>query len=233
MTKTLAIQLVNVTKSFGSHKVLASINLKLSQGQSLCLCGKNAQGKTTLIKTVAGLLKPDRGQIIINGHNSVTGQDSQQNKIGLLANDSMLYGHMTIMENLSFYANLYGIKNVKKTIEPIIESMGLPAVQNQLVENSSRGTVQKAAIARAMINEPKILLADEPFAGLDAKAQLELIEIIKTFNNHGGTSIVTTHNVALTVNCCDKIAVINKGEIIHESKTSEIDINNFVESYMP
>ena len=175
--QTPVINLAGVCKSFGSRVVLEDISLRLTAGQTLCICGANAAGKTTLLRIVSAILKPSEGTVEICGLNVQQQPQEAAGLIGAIFHKSMIYPQLTVTENLRFFATVYGVKNSKPRIERLLEQMGLTPYRYDSAGILSRGMTQRLAIARALLHKPSILLADEPFTGLDAEANKYLVTI--------------------------------------------------------
>jgi len=229
---TPAVNLKGVTKSFGNRTVLEAISFQLSAGESLCICGVNAAGKTTLLRIIAALLQPTRGTVEICGFNVKTQTRKVKPLVGAIMHQSMVYPQLTVIENLRFFAELYGLKNSNARIQQLLEQMRLTPYRYDTPAILSRGINQRLAIARALIHNPDILLADEPFTALDSQAAGDLITILQNFKNRGRTVIMTTHHVDLSLNCCDKVAVLHDRKFIFNAKTSDINISDFAQDYL-
>lgn len=229
---TAAINLAGVYKSFGSRAVLEDINFKLTQGCGLCICGANGVGKTTLLRTMAGLVKPDEGQVEIHGFNVQTHPHKIKLLLGAIFHKSMVYPQLTVLENLRFFAAIYSVKNSKANIDELLEQTGLMPYRYDRVGMLSHGMTQRLAIARALVHRPAILLADEPFTGLDSQASEYLVTILRDFKKDGGTVVITTHNVGLALKCCEQVAVLDDRRLIFSSKVSEINTAEFARDYL-
>ena len=226
------INLSGVCKSFGSRTVLETISFSVTGREGLCICGANAAGKTTLLRIIAGLLQPGEGMVEVCGFNMAT--DSQRIKpmLGVIFHKSMVYPQLTVIENLQFFARLYGAKNNKMRIQELLEQTGLTPYRYDSAGILSGGMTQRLAIARALIHKPVVLLADEPFAGLDDQARKYLIKLMSSFKNDGGTVVMTTHDINLALDCCDKIAVLDDRKLIFSAKISDINTAGFTMDYL-
>ncbi len=232
LSKTAAINLSGISKSFGRRAVLESISLSVGAGQGLCIYGANAVGKTTLLRITAGLLKPSQGTAEICGFDIQRHTQQTKAMLGVIFHKSMAYPQLTVEENLRFFARLYGIKNSRERIEELLGQTGLGPCRCDRAGILSRGMIQRLAIARALLHKPKVLLADEPFAGLDAEAARHLVMILGSFKNEGGTVVMATHNVNLSLQCCEQAAVLNERKIIFNTGVSEIDTAEFACDYL-
>jgi heme exporter protein A len=227
-----AVDVTGVYKSFGSQIVLKDINFRLASGQGLCVCGANAAGKTTLIRLIAGLLQPDAGVVQICGFDVKTHPQQAKANLGAIFHKSMVYPQLTALENLQFFAKLNGVKDNKALIQRLLEQAGLLPYRYDKVGVLSRGMMQRLSIARALVNSPSILLADEPFTGLDADASKQLVAILHKFKDDGGAIIMATHNVNLSFQCCEQIAVLHEQKFIFNAKVCDIDAAAFAKDYL-
>jgi len=226
------IQIRSVSKAFATRLVLKNIDLDVSRRQSLCLCGVNGAGKSTLQRIIAGLLHPDAGSVLINGYNVRQAPEKTKPQLGVISHKSMVYPDLTVSENLSFFANLYGVKDAADRIKELLKNVGLYSYRYDKATILSRGLLQRLAIARALVHRPKILLADEPFTGLDSEASKYLISVFADFANAGGTIIMTTHDIHFGLQCCDRVVVLDKRRLIFDAMTSDIDAAAFVKDYL-
>jgi heme exporter protein A len=218
-----AISVKDVCKSFGGRLVLEGINFHLLSGEGLCICGANAAGKSTLLGIIAGLSEASSGSVEICGLN-VRGQSEKTKAIiGAIFHKSMIYPELTVSENLRFFSRLYGIKEWKGRIEELLGQTGLSGYRNDIAGILSRGMTQRLAIARALLHRPTILVADEPFSGLDSEASERLDAILSKFKAGGGTIVMTAHNVDLSVQCCEEVALLDKHKLIFQPEASQIN----------
>lgn len=226
------IEISSVSKAFAARSVLKNIDLNVMRSQSVCLCGVNGAGKSTLLRIIAGLLCPDEGSVSLNGYNVRTDPDRTKPQLGVISHKSMIYPDLTVSENLSFFANLYGVKNSLARIKELLQDVGLFPYRYDKASILSRGLLQRLAIARALVHQPKVLLADEPFTGLDSEACRYLISVFADFTNAGGTIIMTTHDTNIGLQCCDRVAVLDKQRLILDAMASNIDASAFVKDYL-
>lgn len=227
-----AINIQKIAKTFGSRWVLKSIDFSALPGQSICLCGVNGAGKSTLLKIISGLLQPDRGSVSINGFDIGTDPEKTKSHLGVISHKSMVYSDLTVFENIHFFAMLYGVKNPAQRINKLLEDVGLAAYRYDKASILSRGLLQRLAIVRALVHEPAILLADEPFTGLDAPARQHLLDVLGSFAGEGGTVVMTTHDVNIALKCCSRIVVLDGGKLVFDAQTSDIDGESFSRDYL-
>jgi len=227
-----AVDVAGVRKSFGSQVVLEDVGFRLAGGQGLCICGPNAAGKTTLLRIMAGLLQPSAGAVQICGFDVRSKARQAKAKLGAIFHRSMSYPQLTVIENLQFFARLYGVSNSKTDIEELLEQTGLTPYRYDRAGVLSRGMLQRLAIARALVHRPPVLLADEPFAALDADASRHLVAMLNNFRDGGGTIVMTSHNVDLSLQCCPRAAVLDEGKLIFAAKVCEMDAAAFARDYL-
>ncbi|MEM7111877.1 MAG: heme ABC exporter ATP-binding protein CcmA [Chloroflexota bacterium] len=223
------IKLQQLTKNYGFNPVLRGIDLHVKVGEFVALVGGNGAGKTTLLRIVATLLAPTSGQVVIGGWPLPQHAMRVRQHIGYVSHQSLLYDDLSAMENLAFFARLYGVEEAK--ITAVLKRVGLFARQRDPVRTFSRGMVQRLAIARATLHEPDILLLDEPYTGLDQEAAALLDSLLEQERELGRTIFMITHNLIHGFQLCDRIAILNRGKIVCEIKSNEVDEAAFLKIY--
>ena len=220
-----------VTKSFGNIQALRGVDLKIKKGEFVTVFGPNGAGKTTLIKLLATLTKPTSGKVIIANHDIKKEPDKVRALIGVISHDPYLYGNLSALENIGFFASLYGISQPKEKAIQVIKQVGLESRMHDLVRTFSRGMQQRLAVARAIVHNPKIFLLDEPYTGLDqhgARIFGDLLNWLKTENR---TIVMTTHNLPEGLEVSDRVAILDVGKIVYESDARGIELTKFKEIY--
>ncbi len=231
-TEETVIGINSVSKSFAARPVLDNINLGITRGQSVCICGVNGAGKTTLLRLISGLLQPDKGSLQLCGYNITKEPEKTKPQLGLISHKSMVYPDLTVSENLSFFANLYGVKNSSVRIRELLEDVGLLSYRYDKACILSRGLLQRLAIARALVHNPLLLLADEPFTGLDREASQYLVSVLNNFTANCGTVVMTTHDINTAIQCCGRIVVLDKTHVIFDALTSKLNTTSFSQDYL-
>jgi len=221
----------SVTKSFGYIQALRGIDLKIKKGEFVTVFGPNGAGKTTLIKLLATLTKPTSGKVSISNHDIKKEPDKVRALIGVISHDPYLYGNLSALENIGFFASLYGISQPKEKAIQVIKQVGLESRMHDLVRTFSRGMQQRLAVARATVHEPKILLLDEPYTGLDQHGARIFGELLKWLKRENRTIVMTTHNLTEGLEISDRVAIIDGGKIIYESDARGIELTKFKEIY--
>ncbi|MGD2250869.1 MAG: ABC transporter ATP-binding protein [Candidatus Methanofastidiosia archaeon] len=209
-------------KSRETVKAVDNISLHIKKGEIFGLIGPNGAGKTTFVKLLSTLILPDTGVATINGHNVVKEDAVVRSQIGVLPGEfsRSLYWRLTGRQNLKFFAELYNIRDDTR-IDYLIEFFGLKPWEDELLMRYSTGMKHKLALARALLNDPPVLLLDEPTTGIDPKASYEIKNLVKEeFSNK--TVLWTSHNLYEIEEICDRIAMINKGQIVFLGSPEDI-----------
>jgi len=190
-----ALEVAGVTRRFGHVRALRGIDFRLGVGESLAVFGPNGAGKTTLLRVLAGLLKPDSGEVRFGGERLVRANAAHRRRVGLISHYSLLYDGLTAAENLAFYARLYGIADPRAAAARGLAAVGLEPRGSDQVGTFSRGMVQRLAIARALLHDPDVMLLDEPFSGLDQRAAAALRDLLGRLRAERRTMVLVTHNI--------------------------------------
>ena len=229
---SMALSIRGVSKTFVARPVLKTVDLAMPEGQAVCLCGINGAGKSTLLRIVAGLLRPDGGTVIVNGFDMRGHTEAAKRQLGVISHASMVYPELTVFENLTFAARLYGVPDRTSRIEGLLVDTGLVPFRHDRAAILSRGLLQRLSIARALVHKPAVLLADEPFTGLDAGVSERLLAIFDQFIRAGGTILMTTHDTRLGLRCCRRVAVLDHGVLVLDAMKDEIDSDRFADDYL-
>lgn len=227
-----AIRIAGVCKTFGQRAVLNNLSFNMDAAEAVFLCGINGAGKSTLLRIVSGILSPDSGSVKIYGHDIHRNPDTAKSQLGIISHKSMVYPDLTVSENLLFFAALYGVPDRLRRVDELLEDVALSAYRYDRAAILSRGLLQRLSIARAMVHKPSILLADEPFTGLDTQACQYLVAVFDRFTNNGGTIIMTSHDLGLALRNCGRVMVLDKGRIIFDQAKAALDIAGFSQDYL-
>lgn len=219
----------NISKSIKDKKILSDVSFEVNQGEIYGLLGPNGAGKTTMFYIIAGLAGSDLGEIILDDKDISNIPMHKRSKMGI----KYLPQEPSIFQNLSVYQNLQGLaelsfknnKDIQKFIESSIEEYGLSEISNLKGRQLSGGQRRKVEIARTLAAKPKIILLDEPFAGIDPIAIEDIKNVLRKLVKKNIGVLITDHNVRETLEICDQAAIINNGEIIAEDGKSKL-INN-------
>ena len=220
----MMIEVNNLTKKFNEATTLNGVSFQVNEGEVFAYLGPNGAGKTTTVNILATLLTPTSGKVVVDGYDITKDGMEIRRLIGYLPEDFGLYPSLTVYENLDFAAGLYRISKSerKERIRELLEFFGLWEKRDVLASTLSKGMKRKVGIARAMINDPKILFLDEPTSGLDPGMAREVLKLLLRLKEERKTILMTTHLLARAEQVCDSIALINKGKILRTGKVSDI-----------
>lgn len=210
------IETKNLTRQFGKAKAVNSVNLRINKGEIFGLLGPNGAGKTTFISMLCTLLKPTSGTATVNGFDIIKKKNDVRKSIGIIFQDPSLDNRLTGMENLEMHAGMYQVPKAdrKGRIDEVLEIVALADRANEVVRNYSGGMKRRLEIARGLIHYPKVLFLDEPTLGLDPQTREHIWEYIKRLAEREKiTVIVTTHYLEEADNLCDRVAIMDYGEI--------------------
>ena len=225
------IQVRDLRKDFGYLQALSGVSFDLNKGEFLTIFGPNGAGKTTLIKVLAGLTRPTSGSAHIDGFDALESNAELRSQIGVISHTTCLYPDLTAVENLLFYAKLYGLDDPEKRADESIREAGLQLRRHDPVRTYSRGMQQRMAIARATLHDPSVLFLDEPFTGLDLRATNALKDHLHDLHTGKRTIIMTTHDMSCGLELCDRVAIQNKGRFLLLESINCIDQENFETFY--
>ena len=218
------ITLENITKIYSGRKAVDDLNLQISQGTIFGFIGPNGAGKTTTIKMMAGVLKPTKGRILINGLDIAKEPSRAKMIIGFIPDRPFLYEKLSGKEFLKFKAGLYGITGdaLHERIDALLGLFELTEWADELIEAYSHGMKQRLVIASAMIHEPKVIIVDEPMVGLDPKGAKLVKDIFRDWARGGATVFMSTHTLALAQEVCGEVAIVNRGRIVASGTSEEL-----------
>jgi ABC-2 type transport system ATP-binding protein len=217
------ISITSLNKSYGMNKAVDNLNLSINEGESFGFIGPNGAGKTTTIRMITGILKPDSGNITIAG---LARHEKQKiaSVLGVVSESRGFYDWMTAIEYLSFFANLYGIAkdHASEKITHMLSQVDLTSSGRKRIGTYSRGMKQRLGLARALINDPQILILDEPTLGLDPQGQEDIQHLLKELNSNGVTIFYSSHLLNEVSNLCSRIAIINRGRLVAQGTVQEL-----------
>ena len=217
----MSLEIKNISKKYNDQDALINVSFSLKQGDIVGFLGPNGAGKTTLMKIITSTLKQDIGDVIIFGNNTLTNDIVTKNNIGYLAENNPLYKEMDVNEYLYFIAELYKTKNKKEIINSLIKKTGLENERTKKIEQLSKGFKQRVGIAASLINDPKVLILDEPTTGLDPNQLIEIRNLIKEVGKEK-IVLLSTHILQEIPKICNHIIIINKGKIVENIKMNEL-----------
>ena len=204
----------DVSRHYGRRRALARVSLECRAGEVLGLLGPNGAGKSTLLSILATLLAPSTGDV---RYGAVTAREAGAElraRLGFLSHDLHLYPELTARENLQFFARLYGVSHVATCVSSALERAGLSQRADDLVTGFSRGMRQRLALERALLHEPRLLLLDEPFTGLDDASVAALVDRLCGLRAQGRIIVVVTHDLDVAERLLDRIAVLKDGRLV-------------------
>ena len=204
----------NLTKSYKSGKAVDHISMQLKAGKIYGLLGKNGAGKTTLFKILCNLVTPESGTLKIHSE--------KRKSIGAIIENPGLYGYLNAYENLKIFAEIQNAPRDKKSLQDYLKNVGLPLERKDTVRNFSMGMKQRLAIAIALLNDPEIIILDEPFSGLDPTGVSALIQLIKSLAVQHKSILISSHLMTELQNCCDYLYVIDSGKLVNQGETDAL-----------
>jgi ABC-2 type transport system ATP-binding protein len=221
------IELDGVNKFYGLHKVINNLSLKVPKGDIFGFIGPNGAGKTTTIRMIVGLLRPTDGQIKIDGHSVHQDTNEVKRLVGYMPDYFGVYPDLLVWEYLNFFAACYNIPEHKRAIliEELLELVDLSHRRNDWVDRLSGGMKQRLSLARTLIHDPQVLVLDEPAAGLDPRARLEMRELLIELASLGKTVFFSTHILADVVEICTRVGIIEAGSLVAFGTLEELHLN--------
>lgn len=210
----------NIVKTFGTKIALNKINFEIKEGEIFGFLGPSGSGKTTMINILTGQLVQDGGNSQLLGKDSYSLNSTDLEKIGIVSDKSGFYEKLSLEKNLLLYAKLYGV-NLNR-VDELLNKVGLLESKSILVEQLSTGMKQRMLLARALINQPKILFLDEPTSGLDPTTSKSIHELLVDLKENGTTIFLTTHDMNEATLLCDNLALLNKGKLIEQGNPADI-----------
>lgn len=208
------VSIRNLVKQFGRFAALRGVTADFAAGRLYAILGDNGAGKTTLLRSLAGLSVPTRGTVSILGCTNLREICVQ---LGYMAHPSLLYDELSSMENLRYFARLYGIDDDERCQE-VVRAVNLDPALKRPIGQYSQGMRQRMSLARALLNDPKILLLDEPFSNVDVHSAREMTRLLKSLRDHGKTIFVVTHQASLLEGIADEFVWMEAGQIVRRGR---------------
>lgn len=226
MISNALLETCNLTKSFGKRKIIDNLSLRVMKGDVYGFLGRNGQGKTTTIRLMTGLIFPDSGDVMIDGHNLRTDFKGAISQIGAIVESPNFYDYLSGYENLSLMANLVPGLN-KSKIDEVLEIVRLTNRAKDKVRTYSLGMKQRLGIANALLNNPKLIILDEPTNGLDPQGMKEIKEMIVQLSSEKNiTFFISSHLLHEMQQLCNRIGIVNDGKLLVEGNVSELVKNS-------
>jgi heme exporter protein A len=220
-----------LVRTFGGLRAVDGVSFQLRPGELLTVFGPNGAGKTTLLRMLGGVMRPTSGQVRVAGTPTDVGSRDWRHRVGIVSHQSLLYGQLTVEENLRFYGRLFGLTDLKARIPERLESLGLEDRRGTPVRDLSRGLKQRAALARALLHDPEVLLLDEPYTGLDPHASTVLREQLASLKDGRHTVVLVTHNLMQGLELADQVAIQVRGRLSALKDAGSVDLAGFEALY--
>ena len=219
----IAIEINNLNKSFGNTFVIKNMNFKIKKGQTIGLLGPNGCGKSTTIGMLLGLIKPTSGNVLINNKNMENDRTHLLQKMNFISPYIELPKKLTVEENLKIYGRMYGVNNLERKVNELMQILNLNLFRKKKTGELSSGQKNRVSLAKAFINDPEILLLDEPTASLDPDVGDYVRGIIENFaSNKEKTILIASHNMTEVERLCDEVMMMKNGEIIDQGKSDDL-----------
>lgn len=220
----MSLEMEHVSVSIGKREILHDITLNIQEGEFVSLLGRSGCGKTTLLKTIAGFVEQDKGDIRLQGR-SITGEKPQKRGTVIVFQDLRLFPHMTVEKNIGFPMELNKISKTerKERVRELLEAVQLPGFETRRIREMSGGQMQRVALARALAASPRILLLDEPFSGLDESLRGEMAALVRRLHQRDRiTTVLVTHDKREALSLSDRIALMEGGRIVQFGTPKEL-----------
>ena len=220
---TNSIEVINLSKKYKSKNAVSNLNFKISENEIVGLLGPNGCGKTTTIGMILGLLKPSNGKVLINGIEIEKKRVDLLNHLNFISPYIELPKKLTVKQNLEVYGRLYDVKNLKKKIEMLTEKLRLSEIINKLTGELSSGQKNRVSLAKSIINNPTVLLLDEPTASLDPETGDFVRSFLESYQKENKASILlASHNMSEVERLCSSVLMMNKGSIVDSGKPEQL-----------
>ncbi len=220
----VAVEAISLTKAFGDLFAVKELSFTVEEGSIFGLLGPNGAGKTTTLRMIYGVLKPTSGTARVMGIDVRENPIEAKRRMGVLPEDTGVYPRLTAEENLVYFGKLRGMdeERLRKRVDELLEVLNLTEKRFVIADKLSRGQRQKLAFARAILDEPPVLLLDEPTLGVDVMSAREIRKMIEEYARSGRTVILSTHNMWEVERLCDRIAIISEGTLRYEGSKEDL-----------
>jgi ABC-2 type transport system ATP-binding protein len=234
-----ALQIENLSKRYPTGvEALRGVSLNVEAGEFFGLLGPNGAGKSTLIHCTTGLAQPTSGEIWVFGHDAIHDYGDARQAVGLAPQELNLDWFLTVEETLDYHAGYFGMprRERRERAEELLETFSLAEKRGERTRTLSGGMKRRLILARALMHRPRLLILDEPTAGVDIELRLELWHYVRRINQEGTTILLTTHYLEEAEQLCDRIAFINQGEIVAQGSSEELSarygVANLEDAYL-
>lgn len=224
LTGAPAIEVAGFSYSFKSHRALDNVTFRVDTGSLHGFVGPNGAGKTTTLKAICTLLRPQTGRIRVFGHDVAWQTAAVRRVIGFMPDHFSMYRQMTVYEYLDFFGAAYGLSvaDRDRVIGDVLALTDMSHRRNDLISGLSRGMQQRVSLARVLVNDPALLLLDEPASGLDPRARIELMEILRELQRLNKTIFISSHILAELAELCDSVTIIDRGRIKYSGRMDDL-----------
>lgn len=227
------LEAINLSKSYGKHKALINLNLKVTKGEVFCLLGANGAGKTTTINLFLNFISPTAGEVRINAISVLENPVETKKYVAYIPENLILYPNLSGLENLSYFSSLSGKRLTKNQMEHLLTQAGLQTdAISKRVSGYSKGMRQKVGIAIALAKDAKALLLDEPTSGLDPKASNEFSDLLKKLSGEGVAIMMATHDLFRAQDTGSHIGIMKKGKLVEKFSTKEMSLSALEKTYL-
>ncbi len=219
---TEVVQVSGATAVFGNVKAVDGLSLSIGRGEIMGFLGTNGAGKTTTIKMILGLLKPTAGEVSVMGGDPSLPETRR--RVGYMPEMAYYYPYLNARELLSFYGGLCGMdgRTVRARTDELLDAVGLADAAKRPLKTYSKGMLQRAGVAQALLSDPELLVLDEPFTGLDPLARIRFRELMRSLRERGKTIFFSSHELGETELLCDRVAIMKKGRCIYHGPVREL-----------
>jgi heme exporter protein A len=218
-----AVRAEGLSKTIDEKPILQGITLDIPLGRYVALLGANGAGKTTLLKILATLIPTTQGELKLFGKSVRRESAAIRSRIGLIGHGAMLYRDLSAQENLVFFGRLYGVAHARRRARELLGFVDLASRANDPVKTFSRGMMQRVSIARALMHDPDLILADEPFSGLDAPSTRTLEQMLSRLHEQGRTIILANHEIGQSLRLAEQAVVLRKGRVVMDRPSHALD----------
>jgi heme exporter protein A len=225
------IAVTALTRAYGLRPVLRGVDLTAQAGSLTAIFGPNGTGKSTLLRILATLIRPDAGQVSVAGYALPAQAEAARSAIGAVLHATLLYSELSADENLRFYARLYDLPTSMARIDELLERVGLTRRRRDPVRVYSRGMQQRLSLARALLHRPQVLLLDEPYTGLDPAGTRLLDEVLREEARAGAAVVLTSHDLAHGLALADQVVVLARGRVQLAGAAGDFTAETFAARY--
>ncbi|MEJ2422186.1 MAG: heme ABC exporter ATP-binding protein CcmA [Acidobacteriota bacterium] len=232
MSESPLLAVRGLEKRFGYTSVLKGVDLDVGAGELVLLLGPNGAGKTTLTRIVTLLSRPGKGELLFRGKPLKDKRRVQfRREVGYLSHQSFLYNYLTAEENLKFFGDLYGMDGLARRIPALLEQVGLSDASRKQVGAFSRGMQQRLSMARVLLTDPKLIILDEPYAGLDPEGSRRFTSLLSTLKDKERGVLLITHELDDCLEIADRVAILHKGVVAWEGVSKGLNVDAVKQKY--